>query len=371
MALPLVTGLAPIVGGILGNLFGGSDRAKAEQAAQEAYRIIEELQLPPDLSQAVLLQKFQKAGVYTPELEQAINLGVSQVSQIQEDPALRQAQLQALSTLQERGKTGMTPEERLALNKIRTGIQRDLEGKRQQILQNLQARGMGGSGAELAAALQASQGSANQASEESDRAAAMASQQALAALTQSGVLGGQIRGQDFDINRARAAAADEFNRFNVEQQIARQARNIGSKNTAQQYNLSESQRIADANVSQGNRELLRQNDARRQYWKDLADRAGMLSKAKLGESNIYTGNAANTADTFQGIGSGIGAAAGAYGNYLDQQETRAQENAHKAADIAYQQQKDERERIERLQERRLKERELKLKYDPEGYYDEE
>lgn len=287
------------VGGIFGGYIGAGqaagDKSKAQGYAEDAFNELLGIGMPPDLSKELILQHFQQAGLLNPEMEQAIEQTYSAVQQMQEDPTGRNTQLEALAKLKNLSKSGLGAEDRAALNQVRDQVQRDLEGKRQQILQSYQARGMGGSGAELIAQLQGSQAGANQASMEGDRLAAMAQQRAREALMQSANLGGQLRTQDYIAAMNRARAEDELNRFNVQNQIARQQRNIGSKNAAQQFNLQNKQRIMDSNVAQANQELYRQNEAKRDYWQDQIDRANLRSGAYKGLAGEYGRRAQNIA----------------------------------------------------------------------------
>ena len=110
---------APIVGGIIGMVEGQKNRDAAQRAMAAALDEINKVGAPPDLSKAMIIEKLQSAGVYTPAMEQHIDVGVSQLSQVQEDPALRQAQTLALSKMAQRSAQGMSPEERAALNQMR------------------------------------------------------------------------------------------------------------------------------------------------------------------------------------------------------------------------------------------------------------
>lgn len=315
MALPIITGaasiLGPMLGGIIGGLTSAGDREAAERAAMDAISEIEKLGLPPDQSAPVILKHFQSAGVLSPQMEQDILIQSSEVGKIKEDPRLRDAQMQALEMLGQRARVGLGPEERAAFNKLRTQLAAEAEGKRQQILQSMQARGLGGSGAELAAQLGAAQSGAQIASQQGDDLAAAAARNALNAMSTFGTMSGQVRGQDFDVNNARARAIDEMNRFNVQAQQGVQQRNIASQNQAQEFNLRNAQNIANQNVQMDNNELLRQRQAQSQYYQDLANRAKMLADAKMQKSNVLQGQAQQTAQNAQNIGSGIGSAAGA------------------------------------------------------------
>lgn len=308
MPLPILGAIASLGGGLLGNIFASNDKNKARELAQEAYNELAAMGLPPDLSRAIILQKFQEAGSMSPEMEQAIDIGISEVSQIQEDPSLKQAQTGALQQLQQVAKGGLRPEDRAAYNELRNKSQQAQQGRSGLIQQQFQARGQGGQGAELAAQIANAQSGANQMSQQGDQISADASRRALEALSSSGQLAGQVRGQDFDVNRTKAGAADQFKQFNAANSMAIQSRNIAAKNAAQAANLANQQAIANANVGQSNQELLRQQDAQRQFWNDKMARQQAVSGAKLGQANIFAGQAANTAQNWQGIGSGVGGA---------------------------------------------------------------
>lgn len=310
---------APLIGNVVGAVAGSGDKAKAQQAMNEALQQIQAVGAPPDLSAEIIRQKLQQVGVYTPKLEDAISQSASQVNQIHEDPSLKAAQTKALQVLQQRGAGGLNPEDRAAYNDLRRQNEKEAEGKRQQILQNMASRGMGGSGAELAAQLSAAQSGDENLSAGGDRLAAQASQNALQSMTQAGMLGGQIRAQDFDVNKTRAAAQDELNRFNTSQQIARQTRNVGAQNQAQQQNLSEQQRISDYNTAQANAEKLRQAEAKQQYWNNSLGYANSKAGALQGQAGNYAKNAQQTSDQYGKIGSGLGSAFGTLGDFASKQ----------------------------------------------------
>ncbi len=315
---------APIIGGIIGNMASQGDRDRAAAAAAEAVSIIDKVGAPPDLSKAIIFEKFKQAGVLNPEMEQQINIGFSQVSKIQEDTKLRDAQINALEMYKTRQQGGLTPQDRAAFNEIRQKNQADVQGKLQQIQQNYASRGQGGSGSELASSLMASQGGANQASAEGDRIAATASQNALTALSQGGQLAGQIRGQDFSNAQVKANAADEFQRFQTTQNASMQQRNVGSTNAAQAANLQQAQKTQDTNTQVDNQEKLREVEAQRQYWQDQLSLATARAGARTGQVNQYQNSANATANMWSGIGSGAGQGASALGSYFNSQNKNAQ-----------------------------------------------
>jgi len=316
--MPLIAGAtvaAPIVGGLVGNLMSQKDKASQKKAMKQAIAELESVGLPPDLSKEIIYQQFQKVGILTPQLEADLNdsFAESEVGKIEEDKGLRESQVKALSDMQKRAKVGLSAEDRASLNQVRSEVQRDAEAKRQQVLQQMQARGMGGSGASLVAQLQAGQDAQNLASQQSDNQMAMAQQRALQALGQSSDMASKVRGQDFDVNQNKANAIDERNRFLAENSISRQQRNVSSLNQAQLANLQEQQRIADANIQQANAEKQRQVQEQGALYDRTLGYKQSLANANLGQAGYYGQQAANTAQSFGQMGAGVGSAAGAIG----------------------------------------------------------
>lgn len=307
---------APIVGGLVGNVMAQKDKAAQKKAMKQALAELESVGLPPDLSKEIIYQKFEQVGIMTPQLEEDLNdsIAESEQAKIKEDPELRKAQIQALSSMQNRAKVGLSAEDRAALNQVRNEVQRDAEAKRQQVLQQMQARGMGGSGASLVAQLQAGQDAQNLASQQSDTQMAQAQQRALQALGQSSDMASQMRGQDFDVNQAKAAAIDERNRFLAENSIARQQRNVSTLNQAQLANLQEQQRVADANAQLYNQEKQRQVQEQGSLYDRTLGYKQAKASALTGQAQYHGQQAANTAQSFGQMGAGVGSAAGAIGS---------------------------------------------------------
>ena len=260
--------IGQLIGGLMGQSTaqGGYD---AQKAAILGYMDkLDKVGMPPDQSALLILDQFQQAGILTPQLEQAIQDSTTQFQNIKRDESTRQFQVNALKQMAQYGRAGLTPDEAAEMRKARQGVQQDLEAKQQQIIQNLAARGQGGAGAEIAARLGASQAAADRQSEESDRVSALAAQRALQAIAAQSSMAQQLRGQDYGEEAAKAEAMDQMQRFNVQNQIGWQQRNVGAQNQAQAANLQNLQRIKDANVSQSNQEKYNQLERQRQNWLD-------------------------------------------------------------------------------------------------------
>lgn len=298
--------LAGPIAGFIGSEMSKGDRAKAQEAANKAFQEIESIGAPPDVAREILVKHFKQVGIYTPKLETAIQQGVSEMSKVKEDSSLRDAQMTTLEQLKQQGRTGLTPVERAELNKIRRETDTSARGRQESILQNMQTRGMGGSGAELAAGLASSQNAAQNESEQADRQAAMAYQNALQAISSGGQLAGSIRGQDFNVNSAKASAADELNRFNVNQKSMVQQRNTDRENQAATSNLENEQNVSNMNTSTDNDELRRQRQAEMDLYNANVRRSQLRSNNYTGQSNMYNEMAKNTQQGAANIGAGIG-----------------------------------------------------------------
>ena len=311
---------APIVGGLIGNAAASKDRKAMMAAAQAAWAKLDEIGSPPDLSRQIIFQQFQEAGVYEPELLQEIDLGLSQVSQLQErDPSLRQAEMDALRSLQERGQVGLSVEDRVAMNEMRRDVARQSQARTQSFLQDLARRGGNTGGADIMQLLLGDQAGTELASQQADNLARMAAQNALQATASAGQLGGQIRGTDWNQDMAKASAADHFSMADFNTRNQRQQLNVGAQNEAQRANLANKQRIQDQNTMMQNQETLRQQEAKRQYWQDQLDKAGMYAGAGRTMSGAYGDSASQKAGMWKGLGDSIGQGAGTFAQYQQNQ----------------------------------------------------
>lgn len=304
----IVGAAAPIVGGLLGNLFGQDDRDRQAKAQQAALEAITGLSLPTIEEQQIALEKLQSAGQLTPEMLETITQGNTELKNVSTDPRLKEAQMNSLLKLSKQGEEGFTAADQAALNQSRRGVERDVRGRNEAVLQNMAQRGMSGAGAELVAQLMNSQEGADRQAQESDRTAAMAQQNALQATMNSGTLGGQIREQDYSEKSNAARAQDLINQFNAQNSQNVAATNVGVRNRASEKNLDNAQRIADANVGLSNSAQMYNKELIGKDYDRRAQKAGMLNKAQTGAAAGHGANADATAAMWTGIGQGVGKA---------------------------------------------------------------
>jgi hypothetical protein len=184
----------------------------------------------PDMN----LEQFANAGS---QADQFQRLGASRFDSINEDGTLRQAQIGALRGLQDiANNKGLTDADKARLQEINRDQRIADQGQRSAITQNAQRRGISGSGLELASLLGQNQGSADRANSQALTVEQQASQRALNALSQSGDLGGRIRGQDFGQAAQKAEAADMIARFNNQMLNNARANDLANRQRLEEMN---------------------------------------------------------------------------------------------------------------------------------------
>ena len=216
------------VPGVLGGLYGGN---KEQQALKDAERKMDELSGAwsalgvPELD-AIEMERY--ANTYNPEMQAA-----SEMSGIQIDPVLKQAQMDALAQLGDLSQGGLNLQDKAALLDVQNQVGQQDAGRQAAIMQNMQERGMGGAGAELAQRMASQQGSADRAASAGRDTAALAQQRALDAISRRGQLGGQMRNQAFGEDAQKAKAQDAINAFNTgnRNQAGIMRQDISNKNT--------------------------------------------------------------------------------------------------------------------------------------------
>lgn len=191
--------------------FGGGD-----DELERAFQIFSQIELPDHQEEINKLNEMLATGAIRPEEYEAALADPSLLTQYTVDPRLRDAQFGALERLVEIGEEGgLTATDRARLNQIAEEEAAQERGAREAIIQGAQARGVGGSGLELASQLISGQESAGRRSRRGFDVAAEAQERALNAIMGAGELGGNIRGQQFAEQKAIAEAQDAINRFNA------------------------------------------------------------------------------------------------------------------------------------------------------------
>lgn len=272
-----------------------------------------DLQTPNTQDLRLQLEEMVLQGTLSPEQAQTIMLDPSAMGSITLDPALKKAQMDALLGLQYISESGgMTSMDRANMSRISNEEDTKARGAREAIMQNMQARGMGGSGMEILAQLQNAQESASRRSARDTEVAGMAQQRALEALMQGGNMAGNIRNQDFSEQAQKAQAADAISRFNAQNRQAQENLNVGARNDAREKNLNAAQTLSNTNTGirnqqqQYNKELIQRkfdNEMKKRGAQtDVATKnsqiSGQNSQNQANANNQMLGTALTTAATF-------------------------------------------------------------------------
>jgi hypothetical protein len=258
--------LAPLIGQLIGNALGSGDREKAQRILEDAYN-----QYGPDVLKAPGIAEL------TPHLDTSAMAGVHA------DPTAIAAEQSALTRLMRYGEQGPDNIEfRAQMDAATRAANQQAAGQNEALRNEMQARGRGNTGAEYATRALANQQAAERASAGGFAAARSADERALQALAQGSGLASRIRGESFDEGAQRARASDDLAKWNELGRVGGQQQVL-----ANQMGINAAKSNAGANLA-----------------------------------NVYTGNAANVANTATNIGQGIGQAGAAVGNYFDEQRKR-------------------------------------------------
>lgn len=297
--------IAPVAGGLLGQSASAGARSNAENDMKEA---LAAYNIPlPDLDKMRLaLEDYQSVGNLTPQMEALQNLGPSALQGIQTDPKYNEYTLAALQKMKEVSDKGLPEADRAQLQSLLGAASLQNKGAQQQILENRQARGMGGSGDELAAQLAASQGGANRASNEALQLASMAAQRKLDATGRTADLAQSLSNTDYGRQANLATAQDAISKFNISNAQDVGSRNVNRGNQAQQTNLANMQNISNQNVGQHNYQQEHNKNLQQQQFNNQMSRAGGIADAHQNLAAVNQNNARATARMYAGIGSSLG-----------------------------------------------------------------
>lgn len=285
--------------GIMDFFSGGNNSASLEsyQKAVDAYTSV----VPTSLKDtAVILQRAVLTGQITPEqaqaqlAEQSATMGITIPAEVQN------AQMTALLQIQDIAKSGLTASDRAQLDQIYTQEAVKERGQREAIMNEQAARGLSGSGQELAMKLIAEQGAADRASAKGTELAGLAQQRALQAIKDSATLSGNIREQSYNEQLKKAEAADAISKFNAQmkQQVALE--NIQQANSAQAKNIENQLAVQKINLDQQKAEqIANQEQANKEYQQQLSKAQGISGTyTNMGQAQGASG--ANTSSSILG-----------------------------------------------------------------------
>lgn len=215
----------------------GAGMAAASQAQIErAYAEVDKLQIPDIEKQKIKLQLMSEAGFLDAEQ-------LAREQEIALDPRLRQAQMEALSQLRERGQTGLTEEDKAVQDIMLRDVAAQEQAQQKAIMQGMAERGTLDSGAQLATQLSSQQGAYNRAANQASQNAIAAAQARRDALSQSANLASGMETQTFNRGQSERDYRSSIDKFNLQNRQDTAAKNLGIKqqdvglrNQEQMYN---------------------------------------------------------------------------------------------------------------------------------------
>lgn len=310
---------SPIIGGLMGQNAAQSQQDAANAARQQALAQYAGINIPDVAQQQLALQQLQSQGRLTPQMEQAMQMGPSQYGNIaaSQDPRLQQAQMASLAQMQGVASTGMTPADQAAFEQVRRSAAQQDQAKQGQIMQEMQSRGQGGSGAELIAKLKGAQVEADTNQQGALQQAQMQQQARMQAMQQAAGMAGTVRGQNYTQASDAARAQDIINQFNTQNAQNVGNANVGMSNQAQASNLQNAQNIANQNAQIANQQQQYNKGLYQQQYQNQMQMAGAKASQLSGVAQAAQQQAANTAGYYgqmgQGAGQAFAGAAKAYG----------------------------------------------------------
>lgn len=304
----LAVGAVSGIGSFLANQ-SAADRAAAlqDKSLQEWLKV----NIPDPAEQKVVLDKFVSQGTLDPKLQSAIAQNPSEFENIVTNASHKTAQNRALGELENVGyEGGLRLQDKAALQEAQLQGQQQDRAARDNIGAEMARRGLGGSGFDVAARLQAGQASGDRNAANSMKVAAGAQDRALQAIMQAGQLGTQYRTQDFGEQAQRANAADRISQFNTANLRDVNAANIGAQNQAQAANLAASQNLSNQNTQLANQQQMYNKNLSQQQFENQAKKTAGMTGQYGQQAGMALQQGQNTANM---IGSMGGAAAGAIG----------------------------------------------------------
>lgn len=310
-----------IVGGMMAS--SAQKKAMAQEAAlrEAALGIANALKIPTAEAEKLVLQSPELVWEFIPEEEKAILLEGTKMSEIEVDPRLKQAEMEALEGLRERSTGGLTDADIAGFSQLRRKTAAEAEARDSRILQNMAERGILGSGAELASRQSSSQQAMLAQSEEADRLAQSIAQAKMQALGQLGTYSSGLREQEFGEQSQVASAEDIIAKFNALQQSETQQRNIAARNIAEQSKQTLKQQLETDRINAANQIAQWDAEAAGRKFERESQKAG-LQIGTLGGMASAAGTAGQQkAQSYQQLGSGVSSVIGSvYGAYASSPE---------------------------------------------------
>lgn len=261
-------------------------------------------------------EKFEARTMFDPE-----SLSDTELQEILSNKRLGSlygTQEDVLSKLGDYSQEGMSAIDRARLAEVQNEINQQNRGNQEAILQNMAQRGLAGSGSELAARLNAQQGSSQAGFLAGSNIAGQAAQRAFEALQAEGAYASGLQGQQYSQLSNAAQAQDMINQYNTQM-----SNTAGMEDWRNRQNIANMNTAATNQIAQQNTDLANQATQYNVTQKPMnqyamqSNQASMAQQGLGNQANISAQNAAGNQQFWGGLlGSAIQGGSYAGGQYL-------------------------------------------------------
>jgi len=279
---------------------------------KEQMRRLEAIDLPDTEKMKIALENPELVG-----LLEAEQLGPSALEDITTDPRLKADMMAALEGLRERSQTGLTEQDKFAMEELMGQVGAQEKSQRGAIEQEMARRGTQDSGTALMAKLQGSTSGANAARQQAMQMAAQGQNQRMAALQGLGQQAGQMQQQDFAQQGQVASAKDAIAQANA----------MNRQGVAQQ-NLAARQNIENQRANLANQQQMYNKGLEQQQFQNKLAKAGAQGQATGNLAGMYAQQAGAQA---QADASTLGSLASLGGAYMMASDIRVKEDIKSGA----------------------------------------
>jgi hypothetical protein len=314
--MPLTIGMiaAPVIGGLMGNDRANGAQNAANNARMQALAQYAGISIPELQDQMVNYEKYQSQGQLNPALEQVISQQNSGLQDVQVDPRLKASQMSALESIAGMASGNPQAGDLAGFELARRNVAGENQAKQNQILQDMQQRGQGGSGAELLAKLKGNQSSSDELAKMQLQQAQTMQQAKMQAIQEQANLASGIRTQDYGQAADAARAQDAINQYNAQNSQSVNRQNVGAQNSAQQFNLTNAQQLANNNVNVGNAQQDKNKGLIQQKFNNQLNLAAGKSGQYAANAAAEDKNATNQASMWSTVGQGVATGLGKFAN---------------------------------------------------------
>lgn len=239
--------------GFFSDLFGGGEKKELKRARELQERMLREwetLQIPSAEEMELRLPDYTFRQEYTPYLQEEVAAPETAMLGVEADPEAVAAERQVLDDLTAIAEDPTLSDiDKAALYDIISQQRGAARGSREAILQNLQERGILGAGQELVSKQMAEQAAAARGAAGGYELAGQAEARRRGALNALAELGSRMRGESFEEQSNIAKSRDLIEQFNAQLRQQQQAANVLAQQKAQQQNIEQAEREAQANYA--------------------------------------------------------------------------------------------------------------------------